>query len=463
MVILGFISLPRLNMTVITIIKILMVMELKNLIYLLLVNFIFITTISCKKDESTNIPPQPKKLTLYEIKFENNIATLNWSSVPSQYFKEYEVRRYYQNSHSSKYEIVASLHLFNDTTFIDSLVPHLPFIAYEIIGKLDNQIIINSNKRKIERPSMFVYPKRPFDVTYFKDIGRVYITEYYRKEIIVVNYKTCEYINTIVDSVTLGYICVGDNGFGPELYVPKINGKLDIYDALTLKKKIEYEIPYTTPSPGLSTPTPKIYSATTANKGNIYLSVDYDWSPSLKILSRDSLKISNTLSDREGSRLIYLQGKNSILEVTSTISPADANIYYLDAKGLVLSKKDDRYHGTYPLDDEVLCVSADKNYFITSMSATIYSTDLKYIGQLNTWGYDFETNDESSIIYVSKRGTERMVECYNYPDLEYIKSIPCIGYPYNVYLEKDTIYLVSSVDGTPAIYSDIMLEKHAVK
>lgn len=435
------------------------IMKLKNQIYCLVAILICLSNYSCKKDNVSTDPliEDPKTLTLDNILLNKNKATITWSSIKSQNFISYRIRKYVHHLQKTRYEEIAIIRTPNDTCYIDSSVPDLPYVAYEIIVELSNSVIIRSNRQEISRSSKFFYNIRPSNVVYYKNINRVFITDYYKKIVIVADYKTSEYIDTISNAVEIGNLCVGDNGKGPELYIPKSNGQLSIYNALTLEKKIDLRFNLYDGYQG------NLYSVTTNNQGKIYLSTATDYP--LSIIDRESLAIVGQarISWRDAGRLVYMPKNNSILEITKTSSLRKANLYILGNTGLVINKFDDNYDGYYSLDDEALTVSQKEDYFISSDYGTVFTTALKYVGVLPKGGGSYETNEDGTLIYACYFGYEKNINCYDYPKLQFVKKIPTIGYPYNVYLEGDTLYCVSSIDNNTAVYSDIMLEKQAIK
>lgn len=416
----------------------------------------FAICVGCEKENNLDIASLPIKIESIKAEIIDNKAYVKWSSIPDNLFKKYYIIKYDDYSYKTRYKIIDTIDNSLDTIYVDNKIFETPYYAYEIIGELIDSILIKSSKFEINRPKKLTLQSPPVYIQYDKKLNRAYIMNRYSHEITIANYKTCEYIGMIQDSIQMGYIATGNNGFGDEIYVPNYNNTLNIYDAYTFEKKSSFHFDYS------DTWNQKIYSVTTNNKGKLYISLELI-SSSLRIIDRENLiELKNADPERmgdHGGRLLYLENNNSILDISQTVSPSIFILYSLNESGIVSKHRDSGYLGNYNVDEEKIWLCPNEEYFITSMYGYIFSTTLEYKGKLPNGIDNYTSNDDGTKIYYSKG---KDIYIYSYPELEQLGKIESLFEPYTLYYESDTLYsLVKFGESTlNIIYEKIALNNN---
>jgi hypothetical protein len=74
-----------------------------------------------------------------------------------------------------------------------------------------------------------------------------------------------------------------------------------------------------------------------------------------------------------GARLRKLPNQNTLMAISTSISPTDMDLIFYDSQGKLTSCKEDSQHGDFPLDPNIFCVSPKGNYVLTSLSGAVFS------------------------------------------------------------------------------------------
>lgn len=423
-------------------------------LYLLLatlLTFLF----SCEKDD--DFSPQnnsySNQIVLNDLNITGDSIKLTWSKLDTLKFASYLIVRkdskdiiinpsnYYSNEY-----IVAHIYDPSITSYTDKNIPIEPYLEYQIIGLLSNNYSYNyifSNSKVYERPSIKVFDFNVLDIIPDLSNDRFYIIEKSQGKITIFNYESLSIVKSVTTDATIGYCSIGDNGNTKELYVPRSDGWVFVYNAETLEKTDQIDI--THPS-----------SCVINNNGKLFISTDAWTNKPLKVFDRTSKQMISENGDFEDTRLRIIPNSNTeIIEVTINIGPIDLDYYKFDANGNFVSHQNDKYHGDYPLDSDIFQFFPDGNKFITDSEGAIYDINMNYINRLPQGDFtfsDYAFNANSTMIYCACSNSKTIVS-YSNPEFEKIKEYKTQGYPFKIY-RKDNILICISKTTTNSGYYD---------
>lgn len=384
----------------------------------------------------------PKPVTLTSaIKKESNIA-LAWTKYAGDNFRAYEIYRSEQEN-SSNEALVATVDNINTVTYVDSLAPFVSQAFYYVRVVTASETSRNSNSIKVDTPAGAVFLFEPADVVMHPTQNRFYMVDKGAGKLRVINIDTFTETASVTLQGTPGWIDIGDNGFGVEVYVPGSDGWIYVYDAekLTLKKSI---------STGLITPC-------VATNGQGYLAASVKpspwWEQPVRTYSRTTgINISGN-GGFDGDRLRFVPGQNKIISISNGYSPTDMEYFELNSKGEILTHLDDSQHGSYPLDPNIFRISKSGDYLITGGEGAVYLTTrtMEYKGLIQRGSlafWDFAFSDDGKTIYAATRN-RKSIQIAHYPQLTRDDEILLRGTPKFVFYKSGRLYTVSIVSESP--------------
>jgi len=271
-----------------------------------------------------------------------------------------------------------------------------------------------------------------FDIIPDLSNNRLYIIERDPGKISIIDYEAMTVVKSVTTDAVIGYCSIGYHGNQKELYVPAKDGRLFIYDAETLEKKDQIDIKRST-------------LCVVNNNGILFISTDV-WPGSIRVVNRAARSLVSQGGDNEDSRLMIIPNTNTgIIEVTTTGSPTDVDYFGFNSNGIVVSHKDDIYHGDYPVSAAVFQFFPDGGKYITSSAGAIYDVNMKYLNRLSKGGElfaDYAFNADASIIYCA-RSNMNMIVSYSNPDLTKIREYKTQGNPYKIFRKDNVLICVS--------------------
>jgi hypothetical protein len=406
---------------------------------------ILITTLSlfgCKKDNKDIKPSTPdtppktynNQIVLNEVKITGDSLKVSWSSLDTPAFVNYTLlRKDYVNAQMTT---VKQLYKKDQTAVTDNAVPYSPLVQYQVEGRLSSGKIISSNIVSYSRPEIKALDVNPFDIQLNSADQTLYFFEKTGK-ISIYSLSQNAIIKSVNTNATIGYCDFGTYNGRKEMYVPRNDGWIFIYDANTLEKVDQV-------STGLSN------SCVVFNNNDLYVSTAAWTNRPLKVYNRQTgTKISET-GDFELTRFKHVPNSNfELLEITINIGPVDQDYYRFAPDGTFISHSDDRYHGDYPLDAGIFEFFPDGSKYITSSSGSIYNKDMTYETSLprgNLMFTTFALSQPNKLIYA---GTQtKNIEVYSMTDYQHAKTINTKGYPYKIFDLGNQILSVSSINQT---------------
>jgi len=430
---------------------------MKNLITVLTLALLaFFCLTSCQKDDQTQpdvdepvVREYSNKVVLQNLSVSaDNSAKLTWSKLDTSAFREYLIVR-----KESKDDIIDVSHPFyypsqvikrisdpNTTSFTDLDIPYTPYLEYQVIAVLgtSNSISKNiySNSKTYERPGIKVFKAQPYDVLPDLSNNRLYIIESDSGKISIYNFESGAVEKSISTNAKIGFSDFGTFNNKRELYVPRNDGWVYVYDAATLQKIDQVNC-------GSDA------SCVVFNNNKLFVSTDDDYWPNrpLKVIDRATKAVITTAGDNDRTRMKLIPGTTSeFIDISLYIGPTDLGYLKFDANGNKVTQFEDRYHGDYPLDAIAFQIMPNGLEFITSDEGAIYSKDLTYKLRLPHGNYrysDFAFSSTGSTIYAAC-SNNKLVISYTSPGYVETKKYSTKGYPYKVFRKDNTLICLSS-------------------
>lgn len=415
----------------------------KMKLYLLFVSTL-ICFLSCEKND--DFCPQndsyPNQIILKDLSISGDSIKLSWSKLDTLKFAGYLIIRKDSKdviidptSYNINQYLVAKIHDPSITSYTDTNIPITPYLEYQIIGLLSNNYDYNyifSNSKVYERPSIKAFDFNVLEIIPDLPNDRLIIIEKNQGKISILDYESLAVVKSVTTNATIGYCSIGNNGNTKELYVPRSDGWVFVYNAETLEKIDQIDMGH--PS-----------SCVVNKNGKLFISTDR-WTKPLKVFDRTSKQKISESGDHGGARLRIIPNTNAeIIEVSINISPTDLDYFKFDVNGNFVLHKNDRYHGDYPLNADIFQFFPDGKKFITASEGAIYDIDLNYInrlpkGDLRFSDYAFDSN--SSIIYCASSNSKKIVS-YSNLSFNKIKEYKTQGYPFKIFRKDDTLICVS--------------------
>lgn len=408
---------------------------MKNFWLLLVTLF---TILSCSRNSDSD--PQPameEKIILKDVAvIDESTIKLEWTITGKNIYKNFEIlKKDSEDGISKNIESVNG----NTVVKIDNQVEFIPYIDYQIIGYTNDGRIIKSNIIAYKRPRIKLLNIRPTDVLFDKDNGIVFLFSEYGN-IMRYDVNSISITKEISTGVKLGYPFLGTYNGQKELYVPRNDGWVYIYnpDDLSLIDKINFE---------------KSVTSVILSNNKLFATIDITQQGSignygniLKCIDRTTKKSGQSYEGRFYGRIKNIQNtKSSFFLITMNVSPTDLMRFNYDSGGALMTAYSDSYHDEHPLDVDIFEPFPSGNGLLTAEEGSIYDNNLKYIkdlprGKSKLFSFDFDNN---SII----AGTDhKTIEFYNINDYTKTNFINTQRYPFKVFSYGNKIVSVSAIN-----------------
>lgn len=407
----------------------------------MLTALLLITACSKSSDNPEVVPPKEleNKVELNDPVPNGESIKLSWSKLTNNLFHSYTVLRK-DDADDSFHEIQKIMD--NGTIQMEDMeVPYSPEVSYQIIAHMKNGIFISSNVVSFKRPSIETLNISPFDVIHSEADQLLYFFEKSGR-ISLYDLKTNKITKQIETNSTIGFADIESYQGKKELYVPRNDGWIFVYDAYTLEKITQITV-------GLES------SCVVSNQNILYVSTSAWTRRPLKVYQRSDRRLIEETGDFDRTRFRKIPGTNtSLLEVTLNIGPTDQHFYEFDAKGTIQTNFSDRYHGDYPLDAHVFAFFPNGTKYITGSEGAIYNMDLSYDKSLprgNLLFTDFCFENDGGSVYAAT--TTKSIELYRTSDYSHVKSVKTKAYPYRMFNTRQGLIVVSTTKKNTDQYS----------
>lgn len=400
---------------------------MKNIILLFSLLFIF----SCRNESSPEPEPTPiEKITLNSpIVINENTIQLNWTTTGLKNYQSFQILKRTSEKGNATY-----LNQVDGKTFIkiDDEVEYIPYVDYQILGYTTTGEQILSNLVTYKRPEIKLLGIKPVDAIMDSELGNIYIFDL-NGGIHLYNIAQNKITLSISSNAKLGFADLGTYNGKKELYVPRNDGWVYVYDAnnLNLIDQISFKS--------------EIESVVYHN--NVLYGATKDISnKSIKTVSRSTKQIISESGFYQSGRLKRLNNTQvKFFWISSGISPTDLGLFNFDANGNLIDKMSDSYHGDYPLNHRIFESFPDGKRMITSNTGTIYDDKLKVVsglpkGNSELTSFSFDSN------YIIAGTMSKTIDFYDINSYLRIKSINTIRYPFRVFSYGNKIISLSSTN-----------------
>lgn len=354
-------------------------------------------------------------------------VSLSWTLAGDNTYMQYKIVRSDSQNGPQTELLTAGPTQFSYT----SIVPFNAYFEYQIIGIKTNGEQVKSNIVKVERPDIKLLNLKTFDAQFDKNTGKLYLLDTDGK-IALYDVNSGTVTHQISTNATLGFSDIGTYNGSVELYVPRNDGWVDIYDGndLTLKAQVNFGMPLI---------------STVYHNGILYGSSSNSNNSVIKSASR----ATNTIIS-QSPQLYYNTGRMKksvgtsvkLYTITQNITPIDLDLYNFDLNGNYVNHQDDIYHGDYPLNYRIFETFPDGRV-ITSSSGSVYNSQMIYqnnlpSGNSKLTSFDFDSN---SII---AGNMSKAIEFYNINTYTKTQTINTKKFPYKVFSYNNKVVCVSS-------------------
>ena len=424
---------------------------------LILISGVLLFLSGCKKDSDTSnnsLSRTTLEITISDFQKLNDTIKISWSKLNVSNFQGYYIiRRNYKATDTTHYnynEIIGSINNPSTTTFVDLYVPADPYLEYQVIGRFYDSIshitnAIFSNVRSLERPEMKTFRFNPKDVLQDLANHRLYVIDNDSGKISVLDYSSRKISHQIFTFATLGFSSLGTFNGKEELYVPRNDGWIYIYDANTLEKTDQIKT-------GI-----KCYSVI-YNNGKLFVVADTSY-----------YNYAMKVFDRAGKNLITFTGLNTEGPEHLALVPGSntrlfgIGDYYLysfeyDANGHYISWNAVNY-SAYSYTYQAFETFPNGQGFITSKTGAVYSNSLNLVQNLPYGDNEYSAftfNSPLTSLFAGCSNYKHVIE-YSCPGYSELRTYPCNGYPAAVFFDAGNLDVLSSVYssywyGDPADY-----------
>ncbi len=397
------------------------------------------------KDKSGNIgrdsiivsTMSPKSLSLAEPRKSNTEIVLNWSKSDDPDFKEYRLYRMNQSCEDNSKVLIATIQNANTITYTDNRPPFATKVCYAVDVVTNSLLSRRSNSQQVDYPSGYFLDFTPTEAVIHPSKPWLFLCNRDKNKIVVFDYTESKIVTEIAVPSPSGYILVGNNGNGTNLYVPGGTNSVFIYSAddFNLKKTLTTEA--------------SAADVAISETGIVFVTVRNQWTnPISSFDEKTGLIISAGGSCiYGGGRLRKIPGQNTLMTISTGISPVDMDLLFYDAKGNFTGCKDDMQHGDYALDPSIFRVAPKGDYVLTSSLGAAYLSDnsMKYLGQISRGELtfsDFAFNADGSIFYASTTNRQS-VQIGKYPELTRYNEILTRGYPIKLFVRGNQLVTLS--------------------
>lgn len=359
--------------------------------------------------------------------------TLSWNKINRTYVASYNIIR--KLSPTDPGSVIA--YSYNDVSpqYTDKTVPYTPYVSYEIRVNLNSGTSIISNKQEYLRNNIISLPIAAFTTLYDEVSKSLYLFDR-AGSIMLYNTDSKQLVKTINVGSSISYSDLGNFNGKKELYVPRNDGWVFIYDALTLEKIDQF-----------STGTDS--RCVTFNNGFLYVSGGYTWGP-IKIFNRNTNKEVGQTAPAGGyaSRIKAVKSTgNEFFAMMMGLTPGDLDYYQTDASGSIILHKDDTYHGDYTLDPAMWEVAPSGTKMITGSTGTLYSKDMVFLANLPRGGLSFRAfaiDEPGNEIFAASNS--KTIEVYSFSNYLYKRSYNTNVYSLAVHKDGNQIISIGSSD-----------------
>jgi hypothetical protein len=333
--------------------------------------------------------------------------------------------------------IVAELDDPQTTNFIDTNAVDSPYAEYQVIGLLsgDHGTRYLFSNRKVHRRDginqVMIVPKQVLPDVESK---RLYLFNQYGN-IVLYNYADGKIEKDTMTNYEPGRCDIGTFEGRKELYIPRRDGYLCLYDAATLDEVKKVRMSEVNELSWLK-----------FDSGNLYLTVAPEipsmWQPSLRVYQRSSFSLLNVKSLSGPSQLEKVPGdQHEFLVLSTQTDPQSIWYFHFTENGSIRSYSEQPNPQNNLLDGKVFGFLPGGKGFVTSSAGALYDTSLNFkqllpdsCGEYTSYAVD----RDKKLLFCGCRSAMR-VEVFTTTDFSHVKSYETKAYPRFLVLDGQLI------------------------
>lgn len=402
-----------------------------------------IALFSCSKDNSSgsqNPSSVTNKISITNFQACGDSVVITWTSNHT-YTQFTIVRRDHRATDTTKLnygEEIGSVYNSSTLTFSDRTVPQKCYLEYQVIASYyDNithaNVTVCSNVRSFSRPELKSFMLNPKDVLQDLANHRLFIIGNDSGKISQLDYNTREITKQIYSYATLGYSSLGMFNGTQELYVPRNDGYVYIYNAATLDKIDQIRCGN------------QCFSVV-CNNGKLFVAVDtssYDYA--LRVYDRASKALithTNIYAGYYGglSHIEMVPGSNTKL---FGVGGDYVYSFQYDANGHYQSISTGNFDYS---STSAFAVFPNGQGLIIANHGSVYSNSLTLIQTLPYGDYQYSAyalNSPFTSIFAGCSNYKNIIE-YSYPGYSERNTYKCNGYPAAVFIDGTNLIALSN-------------------
>lgn len=410
---------------------------MKNIIYVILITILAAAGLfACKKDKNKTVNTSSStEIVMATPTVAGNIATISWSKLNNDSLVSYMLVRVTDTTVSTSQSTMYKI-LDKSVTQITDTLPLTPYAQYYVMAQLPATSYprsITSNKVKYSRTDISFMSIIPKDVLYDRSSRQLYIYSA-SGDIAIYDVAGKSIVKQIATTANIGFCDIGTYNGRKELYVPRTDGWLFIYDAQTLDQIDQINV------------GTQLFCVVYAN-GILFVSNYSSSSDNIVSYNRADKKLVSKTYGSSASRLKLIPGSN--LEFLTINYSSQITRYIFDNRGTYVSQQSG-YPANTALSAEIFEMYADGSHFITSAAGTIVNKSLAYVSTLphgNIAFTSFDFDNTNNLIYAGC--STKAIKTYAMDNYQLTKTINTMGYPVKVFYDNGEIISVSSNSGNP--------------
>lgn len=425
----------------------------------------FLFLFSCKKDPIVENRILPKVSGVVNLvidqKINDTTLILKWNKYGNTDFKSYTLTRtsriFKDGSFVLSTEVLRNFTNADSLTYLENKMPYAPDVQYLLSVNTDPVKFTNGSRLIYQRPTSYLTMRKLSDVLMDEQLKTVYLIDQEYGTIISYNYETNKKIQTTKSSASFGYSALGNFEGSKELYVPLMDGWIQILDAVSLTLKDRIYVGGTQVSSIVATNGKLIVSSSDRSFASLY-------NNTVKIYDRKTKNVLGRTGNAEYTRLMLLENTDyEFIDISVAGSPGELSYYKINSDGLPLTNTRDSYHGDHPLSGSIVRCFPDGQKFITSASGTVYTKGLVFEKNItNPYSNlfsDFAFNGSGSTIYCAY-ANEKKIQALSYPSLSVIQTIKTNLVPTKIFRSgNQLIAITKDSDYTSFNEAIIFIEK----
>jgi len=362
--------------------------------------------------------------------YENDTVFLDWNEPYMTGFSSYQIMRSLSSDFADE-DIIAILRLSDSTSYVDYSVPINTTVYYRIIATATTAIY--SSAAFITR-DIQVLDHFPVDVALDKETSSLYLSYPYYYEVLKYNYEAKKTDRVLELNYKPGFLDIGSNGLGKELYVCGSDEGLQVYSADNLGELTTIETGST------------VYSVASLDNGVLAVSLKSDPEP-IRTISRASGDLISQASELGGGHLWYDEQKQCLFEAYVGNFYTSLRCYELDENSSIQGVLDFQSTASGFLSPNIFRVSPDGEYYITSNYGFLISYDNTHFKQLKYYPAtynDFCFSEDMEYVYACDY-QNRQIDKYKVSGTvttDPVSTKKCQSYPAYIFMLDDKLLIL---------------------